>query len=200
MILAKQIRQHAPRLGRSLSKAAIRTAFGLVIGHSSTALAAVADVGPGGFTVHETAEIAAPPDKVFAAIIAPKNWWNGEHSFSGSAANFTLDARAGGCWCETLPDGGSVLHLTVVDVQPGKKLVMRGALGPFQGMAVEGAFTWTLTPSATGTTATLDYALGGYIPKGFAGPSQGVDAVLGEQIARMKSFVETGSPDAAKPH
>ena len=200
MTLAKQIQRRAPRLARGVTNAAIRMTFGFVLGHSSAALAAVTDVGPNGFTVHETAEIAASPDKVYAAIIAPKNWWNGEHSFSHDASNLTLDPHAGGCWCETLPNGGSVLHLTVVNVQPGKKLVMRGALGPFQGMAIDGAFTWTLTPSATGTTATLDYALGGYSPKGFAGPSQGVDAVLGEQIARMKAFVETGSPDAAKPH
>jgi uncharacterized protein YndB with AHSA1/START domain len=198
MIFANEIRRRAPRLMRGFAQATVRVAFGFVIGHSSAAIAAVADVGPGGFTVHETAEIAAPPDKVYAAIIAPKAWWNSEHSFSGSSANFTLDPHAGGCWCETLQDGGSALHLSVVNVQPDKLLRLRGALGPFQGMSVDGALTWTLKPSAAGTTVTLDYALGGYSPKGFDAPSKGVDAVLGEQLARMKSYVETGSPDVAK--
>ena len=42
-------------------------------------------------------------------------WWNPEHSYSGVAANFSIDARAGGCFCERLKDG-SVAHMTVVFV------------------------------------------------------------------------------------
>ncbi len=56
----------------------------------------------------------------------------------GSAANLSLEARAGGCWCERLADGGSVEHLRVLLVSPGRMLRMRGALGPFQGLAVDG--------------------------------------------------------------
>ena len=71
--------------------------------------------------------------------------------FSKSAANLTLDAKAGGCWCETLPDGGSVEHLVVVFADPGKTLVMRGALGPLQGLGVEGALSIVLKPAGDGT-------------------------------------------------
>ncbi len=69
--------------------------------------AAVSDSAPSGFALTETAHIAAARDKVYAALIEPGHWWSSAHSFSGNAANFTLDARAGGCWCETLPNGGS---------------------------------------------------------------------------------------------
>src|ERR1700760_2531141 len=46
----------------------------------------------------------------YAAVTHPEKWWNGEHSYSGSASNMTLDPVAGGCWCEKLPAGGSVQH------------------------------------------------------------------------------------------
>jgi uncharacterized protein YndB with AHSA1/START domain len=198
MIFANEIQRRVPRLLRGLGQATIRLAFGFAIGHSSAAIAAVADAGPGGFTLHETAEIAASPDKVYAALIAPAQWWSSTHTFSGSASNLTLDPHAGGCWCETLPNGGSVQHLVVVNVAPGKVLRLRGALGPFQSMAVDGALTFAMKPSATGTTLTLDYTLGGYSKDGFADFSKGADGVLAEQVVRLKSYVETGSPDAAK--
>ena len=76
--------------------------------------AAVTDMASNGFTLVQSAEIAAPPDKIYAALIQPSRWWSSDHTFSGNAANLSLDARAGGCFCETLPGGGSVQHLAVV--------------------------------------------------------------------------------------
>ena len=94
--------------------------------------AEVLGVAGNGFEVRETAHTAASPDKVYAALLLPARWWSSNHTFSGNAANLTWDARAGGCWCETLPNCGSVEHLRVVYVSPGKALRLRGALGPFQ--------------------------------------------------------------------
>jgi hypothetical protein len=71
-----------------------------------SAHAAIDDAQPNGFSVVEAVHIAAPPDKVYAVLIDPARWWDGGHSFSRDAKNFTLDARAGGCWCETLPGRG----------------------------------------------------------------------------------------------
>ena len=78
--------------------------------------AEVQSVGTNGFEVRETVHVAAPADKAFAALLQPARWWSSEHTFSGNAANLVLDARAGGCWCENLPDGGTVEHLHVVYV------------------------------------------------------------------------------------
>ena len=94
----------------------------------------VSDVAANGFTLKIDAHIAAPPDKVYAALIEPARWWSSDHTFSGDAKNLHLEAKAGGCWCETLPRGGSVLHLLVVYIDPGKAIRLRGALGPFQGL------------------------------------------------------------------
>ena len=156
--------------------------------------ATVVDLAPNGFTVQVTAHIAAPTDKVYSALIAPAHWWSPDHTFSGNAANLILDAQAGGCWCEKLPGGGSVTHLTVAYADPGKVLRLRGALGPFQGYGVEGAMTWALKAFGDGTDLSLTYALGGYTKDGFEAWSNGADGVLTDQVARLKRFIETGSP------
>jgi uncharacterized protein YndB with AHSA1/START domain len=169
-------------------------ALALAMNYSARASAEVLDSAANGFTLRETAHVAASPDKVYAALIAPQNWWSSDHTFSHNAANLSLDARAGGCWCEALPGGGSVQHLTVVFADPGKILRLRGALGPFQAMAVDSVLTWTLTPANGGTDITLTSVTGGYAPGGLESISKVADRVFAEQLARLKKFVETGAP------
>jgi len=154
------------------------------------AAADVLNVAANGFEVRETAHATAPPDQVYAALLLPARWWNSDHTFSRSAANLVLDARAGGCWCETLPNGGSVEHMRVVYVSPGKALRLRGALGPLQGLAVDGAMTWSVQSAAGGTDISLTYAVGGYVKDGFDDLSKGVDRVLAEQLLRLKKLVD----------
>ena len=156
--------------------------------------AAVNDVSATGFTIVETAEISASPDQVYRALATPSRWWNSEHTFSGDAANLSLDPRAGGCWCETLPGGGSTQHMVVVNAMPGKMLRLRGGLGPLQAMAVDGVMTFALKPDGDKTRLTMSYAAGGYSKGGFSDIASAVDGVLGEQVLRLQLFVETGSP------
>jgi len=153
------------------------------------AVAEVLSAGPNGFEVRETVHVATTPDKAYAALLQPSRWWNSQHTFSGSAANLVLDARAGGCWCETLPDGGSAEHMRVVFAAPGKTLRLRGALGPFQGLGVDGAMTWSLKGGTDGTDISLSYTLGGYVKDGFDGLSKAADHVLGEQLERLRKFI-----------
>lgn len=180
----------------NLHKSGLSLVFaGFAVLSSTSARAGVVDLADNGFEVQETVHIAAPPDRVYESIIVPGRWWNSDHSFSGNAANMTLDAKAGGCWCEALPGGGSALHMIVVYALPGKTLRLRGALGPFQSLAVDGVLNWSLKGDATGTDVTLDYRIGGYAKGGFADLSQAADGVLRGQVERLKTFVETGSPD-----
>lgn len=164
------------------------------------AQAAVADSAANGFSVVETIHIAAAPDKVWAELITPSHWWSSTHTFSRSAANLALEPRAGGCWCETLANGGSVQHLVVVAVMPGAEIVLRGPLGPMQGLGVDGALTVTLKPTNGGTDLTAAYNIGGYLKGGLETFAAPVDSVLGEQFTRLKSQVETGSPEPKKEH
>jgi hypothetical protein len=62
--------------------------------------------------------------------------------------------------------------------------------------------SWKLTAAtgATGpagaTSLEFSYSAGGYMQGGFEKIVPTVDAVLGEQLARLKAFVETGKPAA----
>jgi Polyketide cyclase / dehydrase and lipid transport len=154
------------------------------------AAAEVVSVGANGFEVRESVHVAAASDKAYAALLQPAKWWASDHTFSGSAANLTLDARVGGCWCESLPDGGSVEHMRIVYVAPGKMLRLRGALGPFQGLGVDGAMTWSVKSGASGTDISFSYTLGGYAKDGFDGLSKAADRVLGEQLERLTKLID----------
>ncbi|HEX9275869.1 MAG TPA: SRPBCC domain-containing protein [Casimicrobiaceae bacterium] len=159
--------------------------------------AAVVQIAPSGFAVRHETTVNAPPAKVYDALVQVGSWWNPDHSFSGDVKNLSIDARAGGCFCERLKDGGAVEHLRVVYVAPGQALRMSGALGPLQASGLAGSLTWKLVPAASGTKMELTYSVGGFIDGGFDKMAPAVDGVLGEQLERLKRFVETGKPAAA---
>jgi hypothetical protein len=157
------------------------------------AAAEVLSVSGNGFEIRETAHTAGSPEKAYAALLLPARWWSSDHTFSGSAANLVLDARAGGCWCETLPNGGSVEHLRVLFAAPGKTLRLRGAMGPFQALAVDGVLTWNLKGGPDGTDISVSYAVGGYSKDGFDELAKAADHVIGEQLERLKKLIDTES-------
>ena len=157
--------------------------------------AAVADSSANGFTVKISMNIQAPPDDVYRRLVHNiGDWWSSSHTFSGDSHNLTMDERAPGCLCEKLSNGGSVRHLEVVNVAPGKTLVLNGGLGPLQSIAATGSLTFQLSTAPGGTRLDVTYAVGGYLAAGMntlAGP---VDSVLTEQITRLKNYVERGNP------
>lgn len=161
------------------------------------ARAAVVESGANGFAIEETAHIAASPDAVYATLIHPETWWNADHTFSGNSANLSMDAKAGGCFCETWKDG-SVRHATVVFAQPGKALRLRGPFGPFQGQGVASALTFTLKPDGTGTAFKLEDIVGGYMKGGFAKWPEAADGMLTDLVAHLKARAEANATPAAE--
>lgn len=156
----------------------------------------VADSASNGFTVKIAVQIQAPPEAVYRRLIQVAGWWSPAHTFSQDAKNLSLDPKAGGCFCEVLPNGGSVRHMQVLMVAPDKSLVLSGALGPLQALAATGTMSIELAPASGETKLTATYAVNGYLPAGmntWAGP---VDRVLGEQFSRLKNLVEHGDPAA----
>lgn len=160
---------------------------------TSPAAAEVVKATPAGFESAHNLTIAASPERVWAVLIAPSRWWSKDHTYSGDAANLSLDPRAGGCWCEALKDGGSVEHMRVAMVQPRKVLRIVGGLGPLQAEGAQGALTFTLSPDGAGTKLTARYVVGGYIRAGAETIAPGVDAVLAQQVARLKTTVEAAA-------
>ena len=161
---------------------------------AAPAAAEVVDAQANGFEVSRTVKIAAPPARVYAAMALVGRWWSPVHSWSGDARNMTLVAKAGGCFCERLKSGGSVQHMTVIYADPGRMLRLRGALGPMQSMALDGVLSWSIKPTPEGSEVVQTYAVAGYLKGGAQALAPAVDGVLGEQLGRLKAFVETGRP------
>jgi uncharacterized protein YndB with AHSA1/START domain len=156
---------------------------------SQRAVAEVIDATASGFSVAGSVVVEAPPAAVYQALTEIGSWWSSNHTFSGDAGNLTLDARAGGCWCEHLPGGGSVRHLVVVYADPPRQLRLQGGLGPLQGMAVMGTLTWTLAAVEKGTRIELSYVTVGFVPGGMQQLAEPVDGVLTEQLGRLAQYV-----------
>lgn len=166
----------------------------LALAVAASARAEVVDATPGGFEVRHDVQIAAPAARVWAAMVQPATWWDPAHTWSGSAANLSLAAASGGCFCERLPGGGSALHMSTVFAAPGRKLVLSGALGPLLGSGASGQMVFGLAEADGETTLTLTYDVGGYLRGGLDKIAAPVDGVLGQQVLRLKRQVETGQP------
>jgi uncharacterized protein YndB with AHSA1/START domain len=158
----------------------------------SLAMPEVADSSANGFTVKATFTINAGPDEVYRRLINVGDWWDSAHTFSGDARNLSIDEKPMGCFCEKLPNRGSVRHMEVVFLAPGKRLVMTGALGPLQSMAAAANMTIQFSPADGGTKLDVTYAVAGYTPKGMNTMAAPVDSVLTQQFTRLKSHVEGG--------
>jgi hypothetical protein len=158
----------------------------LALGLAAPAHAEVVDASALGVTTHSAVDVSATPAEAWAVLIAPAQYWNAEHTWSGNSANLTLDPYAGGCFCEALPDsGGSVQHMRVIYAKPTEELRLSGALGPFQTEALTGVLTITIKPIEGGTEIVWDYRLGGYTKLDLVQLAPVVDGVLSEQIGRL---------------
>ena len=130
---------------------------------AATTPAAVTQLAPNGFLIRHEVTVNAAPAKVYDAIVNVGGWWNPAHTYSGDAANLSIDARAGGCFCERLREGGAVEHMRIVAAMPGTMLRMSGALGPLQSSGLAGSLTWKLAAAGDGTTLTVTYSVGGFM-------------------------------------
>lgn len=163
---------------------------------AGAARAEVVGATASGFELKQTVHIAVSAGRAYAALVQPTLWWSPSHTFSGSASNLSIDPRAGGCFCEAMPNGGSVQHMTVVAALPGQELTMRGAMGPFQGRGVDGAADLSLKPAGDGVDLTLTFEMGGYMSEGMAAWAPRADAMWASQLARLKRYLEAGAPGA----
>lgn len=177
-----------------MKNALLFAAVGISI--ASPAFAEVKSQSDAGFISGHSAEVLAKPEEVWKRLLAPKDWWNPDHSWSGSTAGFYIDAQAGGCFCEIIRDKGaaetdkprgSVEHMRVLFADPGKVLRMQGALGPLQSEAVLGTLTVAMEPmkDGAGTRLSFSYVVGGYTRFPMDKIAGSVDGVLAEQFASL---------------
>ena len=157
--------------------------------------AEVVDSSSNGFTVKVALTVKAAPADVYRKLVHDiGEWWNPEHTFSGSPHNLSIDDKPMGCFCEKLPGGGGVRHLEVVYASPGKSLVMTGGLGPMQSIAATGSMKIQLSPADGGTKLEMVYAVVGYLPAGMQTWAKPADGMLTEQFTRLRNYIEKGNP------
>ncbi len=143
----------------------------------------------GGFASSHSAVVVTDRAETWAMLLGPENWWS--HTWSDDSANLHLDAKAGGCFCETIPDSGdgqagSVEHMRVVAVFPETMLRMVGALGPLQSEGLAGALTVTLSDAPNGgTKIAWDYVLAGHSRMSLEQLAPVVDGVQGEFLGGL---------------
>jgi uncharacterized protein YndB with AHSA1/START domain len=166
---------------------------------AGTSAQSAPQVTPTGFLVKLETNIHAPSAKVYEALVTQIGlWWNPEHTYSHDAKNLSIDARPGGCFCEKLPNGGGIEHLRVVYIAPPQVVRFSGALGPLQASGVVGNMTWKLSGGSDTTRFELSYSVGGFMEGGFEKIAPAVEAMLREQLDRLKMFAETGKPTKAE--
>ncbi|MBC7768002.1 MAG: SRPBCC family protein [Phycisphaerales bacterium] len=163
----------------------------------SPARAEVVSASPGAFFIQAETEVPVPPEEAWRALTSLNRWWNSTHTYSGDARRLSLEARAGGCWCERW-DGQSVEHARVVLVMERegvRTLRAVGGLGPLQDMGAIGVMTFTVAPHASGAKITMTYRVAGEPGLNLEPLAPLVDQVLVEQIGRLSRYTASGSPD-----
>lgn len=163
-----------------------------------SAQAEVASSSPSSFAIHTEVEIAAAPADVWRDLTRVDRWWNPAHTYSGDASNLRLDPRAGGCWCERWGNRQSVEHMRVVMVMERNgvhTLRLVGGLGPLQEMGVTGVMTFTVEPHANGAKIIMNYRVSGDPSLNLNQIAAPVDSVLMDQIARLRRYSTSGTPD-----
>jgi hypothetical protein len=167
--------------------------------------AELVEAPPGGFVSRHVTEVPATAADTWKAFIAPATWWDPEHTYSGDASALYMDAQATGCFCELLPlpkdapEGtrrGSIGHLQIVYVDPGRQMRLKGGLGPLQAESVNGTFTIGLRQQGDKTRIVWEYVVGGYFRSDPEKLAAQVDKVLAEQFNRLAARL--GKVDAAQ--
>ena len=161
----------------------------------SAARADVLSAAPGGLVVRTIVEVSAAPEAVYDALTARVGeWWPADQTWSGNSSNLSIDARAGGCFCEKLSNGGSVQIMQVVWAERGTLLRMSGAPGRLQESAAIATQSWQLTKSAVGTRVEMTFAAAGYLPGGFEKLAPAVDEVYVALVSRLARYIGTPKP------
>jgi hypothetical protein len=157
-------------------------AFAVVAG-GLPAHADVKSAAADGMVLQVKGEVALSRDEAWSRLLNPATWWSSAHTYSQNAKNLSIDAVAGGCWCE-LWDKGEVEHGRVIYLVRNQAVRFNAPLGPLQGLGVNAVLTFTLVDgSAAGRTAiTADMIVVGSSLSGLDKLAPIVDQVLTEQV------------------
>ena len=158
---------------------------------TAPASAEVVSSNPNGFHVRHIVQIVQPVPASYEAFRKLPAWWTKEHTYSGDSSNMSLSLSPGGCFCERIPAGGGIEHMRVTYVEPAKRVVMTGSLGPLLYLATTGVMDVQFERIAGGAKVTLDYRAAGFSEGDAQKVAPLVDKVLGEQMNRYRQFARS---------
>lgn len=139
---------------------------------------------PDHFTLQHEAVSTLPPKAMWKKLINPSEWWHPDHTYSGSAKNLSLKAKAGGHWKEVWP-GGSVIHGEILYLKTGEQIRLSAPFGPLQAMAITDVWTITITPHEDGSKIVFDEIANGTSASKLDEMAKAVDFVKEEAIQRL---------------
>ena len=158
------------------------------------AAAEVVKSGEHGFELSYSHVVPGQPREVMEAFASVDQWWDEEHTYSGSASNLSMKLEPGGCFCERLPNGGGIEHLRVTYADPGKRAVLTGSLGPLLYEATSGVLDVRFKPAGRGTQVVANYRVAGFANGGAAKMAPLVDQVLGKMMTRFAVYATPPKP------
>ena len=168
--------------------------FVVALTAAAPASAEVVRASANGFEIRQTVPLVVPPSGAWTALGRIGGWWAASHTYSGDAANMRLELRPGGCFCERFPkSGGGIEHMRVTYVEPGKRLVMSGSLGPLLYEATAGVMDIQIESTGGGSRLTMTYRAAGFANGGAEKLAPLVDQVLAEQMKRLRGFASVNA-------
>ena len=165
-----------------------------MLGLASPAASEVVKAGEHGFELSYSEVVTASPAEATEAFGKVGMWWNPDHTYSGNSDNLSMALQPGGCFCEKLPGGGGIEHMRVAYVDPGKRIVLTGSLGPLLYEATSAVLDVQIKPAGKGSTVTATYKVAGFANGGAAKLAPLVDKVMGEQISRFAVYTTPPIP------
>ena len=143
-----------------------------------------------GFIVENKIQVASNKEETWEVFTQQVDqWWPSDHTWWGETSTLTIEAYAGGCFCEK-NGGKSAEHMRISFVEPQTRIIMTGGLGPLQGMGMFGALTWTFETIEPGTEVTMTYKVNGINPDGFSELAPIVDQVQAIQLGGLKTLIQ----------
>lgn len=175
-------------MSRTLLAAAVMALFAGPV--SAEVVARAAD----SFTLRYAVGAEIAPGDIPGTLTDLPKWWDSAHTYSGSAANLSLDLTPGGCWCEKLADGTDFDHGRTVSVE-ADRMVFHAPFGPMRGKTSRADLTVTWPAANRGWTPTWTMVVEG---PGIGAMAEAIDAVMGAGYQRWLHYLEYGeSPDGA---
>lgn len=162
---------------------------------ASPASAEVVSASSNGFHIRQSAQLVAPPETAYSAFGRVGSWWSPEHTYSGKAENMSMALSSGGCFCERLENDGGIEHMRISFIDPGKRIVLTGSLGPLLYEATAGVMDVQFERIAGGSRVEMDYRVAGFANGGAEKLAPLVDSVLAEQFKRYREFTRTQRPE-----